>query len=347
LRVAIATVQVPFITGGAEIHAASLQRELRGCGHEADIVSIPFKWYPPERLLDCMLMARLMDLTEVNGQAIDRVIALKYPAYYLDHPTKVCWVLHQHRQAYELFGTPYGDLHHDETGIRVAEEIRRWDNALLPKSRAVYANSRTVAERLRRFNSIDAQPLYHPPKDHDRYRCEAFEDFVLYPGRFDPMKRQHLLVEALAASRTPIKAVFIGSMTGEYAEQVQRAISERGLEKRVTCLGLVDEATKLDLYGRCLAVYNGVYEEDYGYLTLEGFFASKPVITHTDSGGPLEFVRSGENGFITSTDAGELADALDRLYEDHALAEKMGHAGRQCMSDLGISWDNVLSKLLA
>ena len=36
----------------------------------------------------------------------------------------------------------------------------------------------------------------------------------------------------------------------------------------------------------------GVYDEDYGYITLEAFFAGKPVITHTDSGGPLEFVTS-------------------------------------------------------
>lgn len=346
MRIAIATVQVPFISGGAEVHAASLQRELRIRGHEAETVSIPFKWYPPQRLLDCMLMARLMDLTEVNGMAIDRVIALKFPAYYVEHPTKVCWVLHQHRQAYELFGTPFGDLHQDDVGRAVAAEIRRWDNVLLPKAHALFANSRTVADRLKRFNSIDARPLYHPPKDHDRYRCEAFEDFVLYPGRFDSIKRQHLLVEALAASRTPVKAVFIGSMSGPYSDEVRAAIREHGLEKRITCLGLVDEATKLDLYARCLAVYNGVYEEDYGYLTLEGFFASKPVITHTDSGGPLEFVKDGENGFVTDPDAMQLAGALDRLYEDRALAERMGSAGRESLTGLGIDWDNVTARLL-
>ena len=129
MKIAIATVQVPFIRGGAEILADSLQRELRARGFEADIVTIPFKWYPPERLLDCMMMARLTDLTEVNGQRIDRVIALKFPAYYVEHPDKVCWLLHQHRQAYDLFGTEYGDLHHTEAGRNVTTEIRRWDGS--------------------------------------------------------------------------------------------------------------------------------------------------------------------------------------------------------------------------
>ena len=105
MKIAIATVQVPFITGGAEIHARLLHSELVKRGHECDIVTIPFKWYPSETLLNCMLMGRMMDLTEVNGEKMDLVIAMKFPAYYVKHPNKVLWLLHQHRQAYDLWGT--------------------------------------------------------------------------------------------------------------------------------------------------------------------------------------------------------------------------------------------------
>jgi glycosyltransferase involved in cell wall biosynthesis len=347
VKIAIATVQVPFIRGGAELQAESLQREIRARGHEADIVSIPFKWYPPERLLDCMLMSRLADLTEVNGQAIERLIVLKYPAYYIEHPNKVCWLIHQHRQAYDLYDTPFGDLHQSPVGRRVAEEIRRWDTELLPRARAIYAESRVVSERLRRFNGIESEPLYHPPSNHQSYRCDAFDDYVLYGGRFDGIKRQHLLVEALALTRSPVKAVFIGNASGPYGDGVKALIRERGLEDRVQCLGLVDEEAKLDLYARCFAVYNGVYDEDYGYLTLEGFCASKPVVTHTDSGGPLEFVRDGKSGIVTPPEPPAIAAALDRLFEDRAAAERMGAAGKATLAELGIDWDNVLSRLLA
>jgi glycosyltransferase involved in cell wall biosynthesis len=347
VRILLATVQVPFMTGGAEILTSSLQRELRTRGHEVDTIAIPFKWYPPERILDGMLATRLLDVTEVNGQPVDRLVALKFPAYYLDHSCKVCWLLHQHRQAYDLFDTPYGDLHHSDQGRRVAEEIRRWDNLLLPRSRAVYAISQTVVERLMRYNGIAGTPLYHPPANHDRYRSEGQLGYVLYAGRFDQIKRQHLLIEAMAKVRSGIRAVLIGSMTGAYADKVRARISELGLTARVECLGVVDEERKLDLYANALAVYNGVYDEDYGYVTLEAFFASKPVVTHNDSGGPLEFVRDGENGFVIAPDPEQIASKLDLLYTEPALARELGERGRESMRAHGVSWDTVIEKLLA
>jgi hypothetical protein len=67
LRILIATVRVPFVNGGAEIHAEGLCRALREAGHQAEIIAIPFKWYPPERILDQMLACRLLDLSETVG----------------------------------------------------------------------------------------------------------------------------------------------------------------------------------------------------------------------------------------------------------------------------------------
>jgi glycosyltransferase involved in cell wall biosynthesis len=347
VKVAIVSVQVPFISGGAEIHANSLRCELLLRGYEADIVTIPFKWYPPERILDCMAMARLMDLTEVNGRRIDKVIAMKFPAYYVEHPDKVCWILHQHRQAYELFQTPFGDLHHNEAGIRTASEIRRWDSLLLPNSRKLYANSKTVSDRLKKYNHIDAQPLYHPPSQYHLYHCEESHGYILYAGRFDPIKRQHLLVEALAKTKTPAKVMIIGSCDSSYGEKVISMIKTLGLQERVQYLGVVDEERKRDLYAHALGVYNGVYQEDYGYLTLEAFYASKPVIVHPDSGGPMEFVRHKENGYIVSADPDELAKSIDSLYLDPYNASRMGESGRLLMDRLGINWDNVINRLIS
>ena len=347
MKVAIVSVQVPFMTGGAEILAASLQRELRVRGHEADIVTIPFKWYPPERIIDCMAMARLMDVTEVNGQRIDKVVALKFPAYYVDHPDKVCWLLHQHRQAYELYNTPYGDLHHNDEGVRVATEIRHWDRALLPLSRKLFTISNTVSERLRIYTQLDSEPLYHPPVNYEHYRCSESGDYILYAGRFDTIKRQHLLVEALSKTETPVRAVIIGSHHGAYGQQVLKSVEALGLSDRVQCLGMVDEEQKLELYAHALGVYNGVYQEDYGYVTLEAFFASKPVVTHPDSGGPLEFVRHMENGYVVSAEPVEIARAIDALYRNPSGAREMGDAGRKLLDRMEINWDNVVDRLIS
>ncbi|MGH7998270.1 MAG: glycosyltransferase family 4 protein, partial [Brasilonema sp.] len=89
MRILVATVQVPFVRGGAEIHAESLLKALSSVGHDAELVSVPFKWYPPERILDCMLACRLLDVSESCGQAIDKIIALKFPSYLIPHHNKV------------------------------------------------------------------------------------------------------------------------------------------------------------------------------------------------------------------------------------------------------------------
>ena len=94
MRILITTVQVPFVRGGAELLAEQLLGALIQAGHEAEIVAIPFKWYPAERLLDQMLACRLLDITESAGTSIDRVIALKFPAYLMPHPNKVVWLVH-------------------------------------------------------------------------------------------------------------------------------------------------------------------------------------------------------------------------------------------------------------
>jgi len=346
LKVAIASVQTPFMTGGAEIHASSLRRELIARGLEADIVTIPFKWYPPARLLDTMLMARLVDLSEVNGVRIDRVITLKFPAYYVEHACKVGWLLHQHRQAYDLYGTAFGDLDRDSEGEAVAAEIRAWDSRYLTEHRALFANSCTVRDRLRRYNDIDSEVLYHPPGNAERYRTDGFEDFILAPGRLDPMKRQHLLVEALSRLPSGVKAVLIGPTAGDYAEATIRAARQVGGD-RIIVRGVVSEEEKIDLYANCLAVYNGVYDEDYGYVTLEAFLAGKPVITHEDSGGPLEFVRDGENGYVIPPSPEAIAACIQMLADSPATARAMGGAGRETIGLLNIGWDHVIERLLS
>src|SRR5687767_13660579 len=127
MRVLIATVQVPFIRGGAEILAEGLRDALRSEGHQAEIASVPFKWYPPERILDHMLSCRLLDLTESTGTKVDRVIGLKFPAYLIPHPRKALWLLHQHRTAYDLWDHPFGDLIHFPNGAQIRDAIQASD----------------------------------------------------------------------------------------------------------------------------------------------------------------------------------------------------------------------------
>lgn len=347
MKVAIATVQVPFIVGGAELLAEALRGALRAEGHQAEIVSYPFKWYPPQRILDSMLMSQLMDLTEVNGEKIDRVIALKFPAYFLAHPKKAGWLLHQHRQAYELFGTEYGDLHQTDEGRRAVDEIRRWDTSLIPSLEPLFTISRNVTERLRKYNGVESSVLYPPPLNAERFFTRHTEKFILYPGRFDQMKRQNLIIEAMAHLPEDVSLVLIGNDKTPMRPQLDEQIKRLGLGKRVAILGVVSEEKKLELYADCLAVYNGVFEEDYGYLSIEAMLASKPVLTHTDSGGAKELVEEGVSGWICPPEPERIAATLRPYCEAPDQARELGRSARRHVAAYNINWKHVVESLLA
>ena len=105
MRIAVVHPQTPFVRGGAETHTETLVQALWAAGHEAEEVTVAGKWYPATELVHQMAVWRSLDLSESNGLPIDMVIALKFPAYLVQHERKVVWLIHQHRSAYELWTT--------------------------------------------------------------------------------------------------------------------------------------------------------------------------------------------------------------------------------------------------
>ena len=344
-NVLICTTQVPFTTGGAETHVENLRRALLAHGYNAETVALPFKWYPPGEIMRGALAWRLLDLSESNGKPVDLVIGMRFPAYVVAHPRKVLWILHQHRSAYNLAGTPFDDLSNYPEGPRVREWIRACDERFIPEARRVFANSRTVAERLRRYNRIESEPLYHPPPRAERLRPGPQGDYVFYPSRLEPQKRQELLIEAMKHTRAPLRAVFAGgSRDAAHYEQLARA---HGVSERVSFRGFVTEEEMIDLYAGALAVCYLPFDEDYGYVTLEAMLAAKPVVVARDGGGAAELVEDGATGLLIDPDARALAQSLDALQADRPRALRMGQRGRELLLSMNLSWDNVVERLIS
>ena len=348
MKVLVVTSGVPFIRGGAEILADSLCQALSVAGHEAELICIPFKHYPPSRIPDHILACRLLDLSETSGVRIDRVIGLRFPAYLTPHPNKVIWLLHQHRTAYELWDHPMaGDLIHYPDGPVIREAIRQADRGLIPEAKAVYTLSESISDRLRRFCGITAEPLYSPPAHASLFYDGSPGDYFFFPSRVTRMKRQLLVIEGLARCRERTRVRFAGEADnpGELAACVD-AIRHLKVENRVEWLGLVSEEQKCDLYANCLGVIFPPVAEDYGYVTLEAMLSSKPVITCKDSGGPLGFVVDRQTGLVADPTPESLGQAMDALWVDRRCASAMGEAGRARYEDLKISWEHVVEKLL-
>ena len=341
--VLVCETQVPLVRGGAELLVRQLVDELRARGFDTDRVSLPFKWYPKQEILPHAAAWGLLDLTESNGRPIDLVIATKFPTYLARHPRKVCWLVHQHRAAYELAATPYSDFAHEELDVALRDRLMAIDERALGECVGRYTISRTVTARLARYNGLDSTPLYHPPLLASRLAPGPYGDYVLSVARLEHNKRVDLAVRSVAHWPERLSLVVVGE--GSQRRAVEQAAEEAGVAHRVRFAGAVDDDALLELYRGALAVVYVPFDEDYGLVTLEGFLAAKPVVTASDSGGTLEFVDDGVNGAVTAPEPAAIGEAVRRLDERRADAAAFGAAGRERAA--AITWDAVIERLVA
>lgn len=343
-NILICTNQVPFTTGGGESHVEGLRQAFLTSGYNAEVVTIPFKWYPPTEIMRGALAWRLLDLSSANGKPIDLVIGMKFPAYLPTHENKVLWVMHQHRSAYNLWGTPFDDLSTYPEGPRIRQWIKNCDDRFIAGSKKVFANSKTVADRLRRYNNIDSEALYHPPPRAEELRSGEQGDYIFYPSRLEPQKRQELLIEAARFLKSPLKIVLAGN-TGD-AKHYESLVKKFDVGARVILRGFVSGSEIVELYSNALAVCYLPFDEDYGYVTLEGMLSAKPVIVPSDGGGATEFIEHQSEGLVTAPEAQAIAEALDSLHFDRVRAAAMGTRGFEKVKSLDLSWKHVVEKLI-
>lgn len=342
MRFVLASTFVPFVNGGARFIVDWLGETLRAHGHEVETFWLPFV-DDPEQLLGQAAALRLIDLSEAG----DRLIAFRPPAYLVQHPHKILWFIHHIRIFYDMWDSPYAPAHSLHNAA-LRENLHRLDTLALKEARRVFTNSKVVGERLRTFNGVDSEPLYPPIFQPERFRCEGYGEEIVVVCRMEPHKRQDLLVEALGRTKTPVRLRLCGRAAGPaYLEQLTTTARRAGVEDRLILdHRWISEAEKADLLATALSTaYVPLDEDSYGYPSLEAAHARKGVITTTDSGGVLELVEDGRNGFVCPPEPAALAARFDQLWRDRTLARRQGEANRDRLAELRIDWDRVVSAL--
>lgn len=345
MKIVILNTQVPFVRGGAEYLADSLQFKLEERGHRAEVVRIPFKWYPAENIPRHILACRLLKIRPAEP---DLVIALKFPAYCVPFENKKLWLLHQFRQAYDLWGTPFQDIPDTPEGQRIRDMIISADNHYLPQAQAIYTNSKIVASRLKKYNEIDADGVLYPPLLHpEQFHPGDFGDYFFYPSRVVASKRQIVAIEAMRYVKSPFKLVLAGNAdTAAYHTELQNLIEKWGLQDRVTMLGWISDAEKVRLMADAYAVLYLPYDEDsYGYVTLEAFQSHKPVIVFRDSGGTDEVMEHNINGLVLEPTPQALAEGMEQLWTHRQQTMDMGENAFATLQRHYIDWDHVIENL--
>jgi glycosyltransferase involved in cell wall biosynthesis len=340
VNILICHVQVPYVSGGAEVLRDGLAGALREAGHSVEIVQFPFKWYPRINLERQALAWRTLDLEKIGGRTVDLVICTKFPTWLVQHPRKVVWLVHQHRPAYDWYGTEFSDFNLSDEDRRARRLVFEADNLGLSEAAAIFTISKNVANRLLRYNGLVGTPLY-PPTGHNRFYSQGYGDYIFFIGRIDRAKRIDTLLQALKLTKSKVRAIIAGS--GTENERLKNLAKSLGIADRVEFPGRVSDARADELYANALAVFYAPDDEDYGYVTIEAMRSARPVLTAPYSGGVLEFVRDGENGFICDNTVA-FAEAIDRLYNDRELAAQLGQVGQET-ARIVPDWPEVARRL--
>jgi glycosyltransferase involved in cell wall biosynthesis len=342
--ITIVTSAPPLTEGGHLVLARSLERALREAGHRAGIVTTPSNRFG--RQGPAYLANWLTDVGMTgNGETVDQVISLRFPAYAVRHPNHVCWLVHTMREYYDLW---------DEFSSRLSPQGRTKERARRAvirsadtyffkyQVRRMFTISGVVRDRLKKWNGVAGQVLHPPPPQRD-YRCDRYGDYLFFASRLSPLKRADLVLRAMAEPAAAQVKVVIGG-EGEESARLHQLALDLQLGDRVTFAGHLTERELVGHLAECRGVVFVPKDEDYGFVTAEAFASGKAVITCTDSGGPLELVRDAANGLIAAPAPTSLAAAMGRLAAEPDLAERLGTQARQDIAPL--TWAHVVDTLV-
>jgi glycosyltransferase involved in cell wall biosynthesis len=329
--------------GGAELLLDKLSQAVQACGHDVERIRIPFNPSSQETIPHALDFAQSLDCSRWVAPP-DLVLSLRFPAYLVPHPNQRVWLLHQHRQYYEYFGSTREQSTDPEGCDKLRMRIVAADTAALSQARLLRTLSGRVAARLERDNGIKAAALYSPIPDGEAYYRGRFDRYIFVPSRLELHKRQWLIIEAMRSVRSDMKVIIVGD--GGAYRHYQDLVTRYQLTERILVMPFVRQHQMAAYYANCSAVFFGPEDEDYGYISLEAMASGKPVITCTDSGGPLEFIRHESNGLVLEPDPLAIAAAIDQIADRPDTLREWGATGRDQYEVLDLSWEKTAETLL-
>jgi rhamnosyl/mannosyltransferase len=161
----------------------------------------------------------------------------------------------------------------------------------------------------------------------ERLEIEKQEPYFLFIGVLRYYKGLHTLIQA--APSVNARIVIAGSGPEEAS---LRALRRQLGAANVVFAGQISDQEKVALLQRCraLALPSHLRSEAYGMVLVEAAMSGRPMIS-CEIGTGTSFVNTHEvSGFVAPPEnPAALADAMNTLLSDEALARRMGQAARQ------------------
>lgn len=196
----------------------------------------------------------------------------------------------------------------------VAENLRNEFIEIFPN----YVDKTQVALNLIPYPEILKKGDEYLPKEYAVLSQECIK--ILTVGRLEEQKGYDIVVD-VAEKLKEKGIVFNWCIIGEGTERkrIKKDIERKGLNNYIQLLGIKNNPYP---YFKCCDIYvQTSRHEGYATTVSEAKVFCKPIIT-TDVSGAKEQIRTGENGFITSFDAFEIAEYVNGLCADRMLREK-------------------------
>ncbi len=295
MRIALVSSDPGTSYGGTEVLIDSLAKRLRDLDIETDLVFHPANLSNVEEIISTISLVQKIDLT-----GHDAVITFRFPSYFVEHPNKLIWLLHQFRPLMDNYGTEFG-FHKTFSHDLFKQQLERLDQKVFREA-GTKLRVNSAITRARTVESVGINPsILMCPLTHQfdeltsikRPPEVGFDNFIFAGGRISPDKRQHLAVLAAIESRTNL--VVAGSPdNSDYTNELKRNADSKNVLIIPRRLSYSELAW---LYSHSNAVFYGPKNEDsYGYVAGEASYFGAELITCLDSGDVATFGRFMKSG---------------------------------------------------
>lgn len=189
-------------------------------------------------------------------------------------------------------------------------QIRLWDYVSAQRIDALFANSKYIARRIKKFWNRDALVIY-PPVNVGYFNPTngeagaAREDFYVFFSRLVPYKRADIAIDACAALGK--KLVVIGG--GSEAKKLQELAKGKS---GISFTGRISDEKVREYLQKCKALIFCA-EEDFGIIPVQAQACGTPVIAF-GKGGATESVLDKKTGvFFPEQTAASCAEAIKKF----------------------------------
>lgn len=190
---------------------------------------------------------------------------------------------------------------------KVVHSMRMWDRLAADRVDFFIANSKYIANRIKKYYKRDSVVIY-PPVNVEKFQPteqKNIKDYYLFVSRLIDYKRCDLVVETFNKLGLPLKVIGRGP---EKEKLVKVA------KPNIEFLGYLSDDDMKKYYAEAKAFIFPA-EEDFGIVPVEAMASGRPVIAFA-KGGASESVIDGKTGILFDAQTPEsLAEAVNKAQE--------------------------------